>query len=154
MKYLKVCIGIIGFLLIIMVGCKKSDNKKSSSNSTLLLGKWYYTADTLNQYSDGKLLYTYPNAESSSDYLQFNSDGSGYSSGSNIIDAFTYKVSGEILTINAKAFVVGGTNIPASTTNLNIVILTGSNLKLYSDTTEVGNGIKFRETQVSYLTRH
>jgi hypothetical protein len=59
--------------------------------------------------------------------------------------SFKYKGLENMLIDSAKAMVVGGTNIPASTNNLTIVILTKTNLKLYSDTTEVINRLKLRE---------
>jgi hypothetical protein len=124
-----------------MIGCSKSNNS-SPSSATSIVGKWSYSADTVKFYNNGTLDQTDTNGGvTSSDYFQFNANGTGEQVTSGGTTTFTYTASNGKLTLNAPAQTIGGQPEPASTEVATIKTLTSTDLFLYFDDTELNGGV-------------
>lgn len=145
-------------LLFILIACTLAIgcSKNNENPTNLIVGKWGVTADSVK-------LYTYPGNgfienlqtnSSPSDYVQYNSDGSGTGYTVNGTSAFTYKVSGNKIIYNNAAHVVNGTTMPATIDTSTIVSLNGNKLILYSESVNPPlGGLRYRTTYTFYYTK-
>jgi hypothetical protein len=87
-------------LTISLTSCSKNSNIPSPSTpNPTIVAKWYYAADTVRYYRNGVLGLTAIGLEQSPQYVQYNADGIGVSSGQGPESAeyFSYRVSGNKL---------------------------------------------------------
>jgi hypothetical protein len=126
------------------------------SNASLV-GKWYFTVDTVRVYTNSTLTSSTPSAYFNSDYLQFNSDGTGvqlrgaastnftFSANSKVLDMSLAKTGNSISTQDIKGIDVSGSTVRVAT----IEKLTATDLVLYFTATS-GNT---QTTETAYLSR-
>jgi len=139
---------LILLLATVLLSCKKSSSPAPTPKKdykSLIIGKWYYTLDTLKENTNGgafKILSTLSGYDRTF-YSQFNSDGTGveFYNGSS---PFTYSISGNVITYNFPAQTIalpgGSVTDPAFTKTATIRSVTADQLSiLYYDTTVVGN---------------
>lgn len=116
--------------MLIFFSCKKDSPKIS------IVGKWYYSQDILKQYNNGSLRFT-GDTVSTSDYQQFNSDGTGVR-GPVVMSRFNYVINNDTVILNTPEQTVNDPNIgayilPASTEKAVIKTMTSNTLELYID---------------------
>ena len=137
------------------IGCSKSSNTPKPTAAALITGQWYYTVDSVTTYANGSLQNTSSNGYAHSDYVQFNTDGTGLQydqhSGSKI--AFTYKLTGSSLLLNYPSQVILGTTTDAKSQTAVIKTLTTSALQLYFDNSSVASGVTIRVTEAAYFAK-
>lgn len=155
-------------LILCLFACKK-DNTLNAS----IVGKWYVNKEEIKEVTGGvsKVLdTTYSgNAFTTADYFQFNSDGTASLSTSgdfevygkatatdgagNIIDgkdAFTYSVSGSLLTLTSTFFHPTPNSVVSAPATDTIVLLDANNLILQST---IGQNSLPEITYITYYKR-
>jgi len=139
--------------VILFVGCTKN-NAPVPQSSVSVVGKWYFTTDTLNEYTNGTLQHSVPKSYNRTDYTQFNSDGTGEENDSSIVTNFTYTVSGKTITLNYPAQTIDGSSYPQSSETTTIRSVTANNLVLFFDDSFTnGDGSTGRDTEAEYFSK-
>ncbi len=91
----------------------------------------------------------------SSDYEQFNSDGTGLISVGGITANFTYNRSnGNSVSISEPEQMVGGMSIPGTGVTATIKKLTNSELYLYVESVGYNNGITYTYAQSEHFVKN
>jgi len=130
-----------------------SSGSTSNINTNNIISQWYYTTDTVNYYTGSTLDSSKAYSYFQSDYIQFNSNGSGVEMRSNVSTSFTFsitdlavsflfptstKVNAVVLqkvnTVGTRTFASSGTVVHAT-----IKALTSTNLVLVFNTTTSSN---------------
>lgn len=91
---------IAGAIIIMLSACGKSEVKLTQQNQSdtisskinLIIGKWYYTTDTVNYYNNAKLDSTKVLNYFQTDNIVFNSNGTGTETRSGVNYNFTFSV--------------------------------------------------------------
>jgi hypothetical protein len=105
MKNWLIVIGI-AVVVVFFAACGKTNlglnggesSGTSSITSTNLIGQWYYTTDTINYYTGTTLDSSKYFAYFQSDYIQFNSNGTGVEMRSNVSNNFSYNITDQAIT--------------------------------------------------------
>lgn len=159
-KYLLVFVSVIALLY----SCKKDNpsNNNNTNQQTKISGKWYYMQDTVLEYKNGVLSRIINQLSSTTIdpnyYIQFNSDGTGISSGDSGSVNFTYTLSNNKLTTNYPSHTEsspGGTiTFPAFSNQGTVKMLADGRLELfYDDSTTDGSGNVIRDTEAVYYIK-
>ncbi|WP_448698688.1 hypothetical protein ACFGVR_17675 [Mucilaginibacter sp. AW1-3] len=143
---------ILPALLIILVISACTKEPGASTASLAIVGKWYYTQDTLRTYKNGVLqsINTTGVTLNGTSFNQFNNAGRGSVLISGNSNAFTYSITGKIITLYKAAQSIGGVAIPPATEFATIKTLTATQLVLfYSDTSADAQGNTILSTEVA-----
>jgi len=130
-----------------------STGSTSNINTNNLIAQWFYTTDTVNYYTGSTLDSSKAYAYFQTDYIQFNSNGSGVEMRSNVSTTFTFGVTDLAITflfptstkVNAvipqKANAVGTRTLASTGTTVtaDIRALTSTNLVLVFNTVTGSN---------------
>ena len=134
-------------------GCKKSNNKPSSVSASIV-GKWTFSRDTISDYVNSQLQHTQvETTDDTKETVQFNSDGTGTTIEDGTSLAFTYKLSGNTLTVNTPAYTSNGVNVAAAANVETIQKLTANLLVMSNSETAATGGVNYKENTVTYFTR-
>jgi len=134
--------------IALFMGCQK---KSTPSPSASIVGKWYITTDTTRQYTNNVLTDQDPESFDHTDYVQFNSDGSGVQLSGDESGNFTYSVKGNSVTLNYPKQVVDNTTIDAFSKTATYKA-TSSALYIFITDTETDGGATYRYTESTYFT--
>lgn len=146
-------LAILIFLSFVFCGCKKNNNPDPSKFS--IVGKWTFSSDSLNTFISTKLIQSMALPVTSSDYEQFNSDGTGLISVGGITANFTYNRSnGNSVSISEPEQMVGGMSIPGTGVTATIKKLTNSELYLYVESVGYNNGITYTYAQSEHFVKN
>jgi hypothetical protein len=120
---------------VAVIGCSKSKNVNPTPPEVSIVGKWYFSTDTVNDVSNGKITKSFINEGFTSAYFeQFNADGTGLSGdGVSAPFPFTYTISGNTVTTITSAYTLNGFTEPAITEAATIKVATATDLFLYYD---------------------
>jgi hypothetical protein len=135
-------------ILILSILAFSACKKESASNkNTSIVGKWYYTQDTVVQYKNG-VITSRDNTGgvifNNTSYEVFSPDGTGSQTFGSNTTPFTYSVNNNTVT----------TIESGDTENGAIKILSSSRLELYYDDTSAdGNGNTYRVTEAAYFSK-
>jgi len=133
--------------------CPKSNNS-SPSAKTSIVGKWSYSADTIKYFNNGTLDQTDTNGGvTSSDYFQFNSDGTGSQVLSGDATTFTYTYANGKVTLNAPAQTIAGMAELATKEVASVKSVTCTNLFLFLDDTEVNGSVTSEVTEAAHFKK-
>ena len=136
---------------MVITACSK---KNDSSPSSAIVGKWTIVSDTVRTYQSGTLLETDANTDlASTDFAQFNSNGTGSSTESGSSSTFTYKLSGNTLTLYTPAQTVDGTAIPASSEIATVKTITSSVLYLQENNSYSSGGTTYTTIEDIHFTK-
>jgi len=154
MKYILKPLLLI-LIVAAMVGCSKSNNSSPITAKVTIVGKWYFSTDTVNNVSNGKITKSFINEGfTTSDYYQFNTDGTGTTGGPSLgVQAFTYNINGSIVTMNTPASTVNGFPEPAYTETATIKAATSTDLFLYYDDADPDGVAGDRVTEAQHLKK-
>jgi hypothetical protein len=132
----------------LFMGCSKKNNPSPSAS---LVGKWFQTTDTARIYTNNVLTEADPESFDHTDYVQFNSNGTGVQlSGDESIN-FTYSVKNNAVTLNYPKQTVDNVTIDAYS-QTGTFKTTSSTLYIYFDYSETDGGATYRYTESSYFT--
>lgn len=151
---------VVTACFIFFFSCKKNaspNDGDKTTNTSLLVGKWYYMQDTVLEYKNGTLSRIV-NEESSATidpvyFMQFNSDATGVASNESGSVNFTYTLNGNKLTTSFAASRSGGEVVPAHTDVPTVKILTSGRLELFYDDSDTFNGDVIRNTEAAYYIK-
>jgi hypothetical protein len=100
-KLLFIAAAVLLFAACGKAGFSSDDGNITTTTSTVsIVGKWYYTLDTVRTYSNDTLKTTNVFNYHNTDYLQFNSDGTGVKQADTTTTNFTYIIIGQTLTLH------------------------------------------------------
>jgi hypothetical protein len=124
-------------LMMLMTSCKKDDDKKT--NEELILGKWSIVTDAVSGKRNG-VSFSSTDTGTSSDYVNFGSDGkiTGIQDGDTL--SATYSINGNIL-ISVTSHYDFNKNVTVSDTSQSTILsLTDNSLVIYrKDYTDANN---------------
>jgi hypothetical protein len=132
----------------LFMGCSK---KNDASPSASLVGKWYITTDTIKQYTNNVLSDQDPESFNHTDYVQYNSNGTGVQLSAGTSTNFTYSVKNNILTLNYPKQTIDDVTIDAFSKTATFKT-TSSTLYIFIEDSETDNGVTYRLTEASYFT--
>lgn len=149
--------------LALLAGCSKSPAKPDNTNTASIAGKWFYTTDTVNVYTNGTLQSSKAYNYNRLYYLQFNSDGTGLKQTDTLVN-FTYSLTGQILILTLPApktsgFIkpqsIGTDGVTQPTVNVtgDIKLLNSTNLAIYFPQESVTNGGNTVTSESAYFTK-
>jgi hypothetical protein len=141
----------LGYILLItiavaLVGCsKQQDNNgpQSESTSQLIVGKWFYEADTVTNYTNGVVTSQNNSASQPTDYQQYSTNGICIINHNGKITNYAYTILGNTLTLR----------IPQQTEQtVTIRYISTTGLYLYSETADTDKmGNIYKTTEAAYL---
>jgi hypothetical protein len=144
-KFLLVALAAIALFM----GCSKKNNPSPSAS---IVGKWYITTDTARTYTNNTLTEADPESFDHTDYVQFNSNGTGVQLSDGVSSNFTYTVkSSNSITLNYPKQVTGNVTIDAFSQDATFKA-TSSNLYIFISDTETDGGATYRYTESTYFT--
>lgn len=132
-------------LAVALVACSKKHEAATQpqTDSQLIIGKWYYIADTVVNYINGVETSRDNAASQPTDYQQYNSDGTGVLSFGGVTTNYNYSISGKQLTFKAP-------QQPSRGATIRYISTTG--LYLYSETADTDkSGNIYKTTEAAYL---
>ena len=132
-----------------IVACKKS----GSSPSSPIVGKWTIVSDTIRLYQGGSLSDVSPDSLIGTNFIQFNSNGTGSETESDISSTFKWSISGSTLTVINDAQTIEGIQVPSTTTTAAIKILNTNMLYFFINETASIDNVNVPETEAVHLTR-
>jgi hypothetical protein len=150
MKNLLILLAFIGLFM----SCSKS--KVTPSANSKIVGRWTINRDTLIDYHDGIVNIINTSASSSptsTNFVQFNADGSGSEYLNGFTTTFKYTLNASILTINSPAQVIDGISFDAISEKVSIKKLNDVNMIYYTDETSSDSGVTVRDYEITYLTK-
>jgi hypothetical protein len=146
--------------LLALISCKIAP-PIAPSETNLLIGKWYYTQDTLRTYLNGVLQSSNNTGGMTfnrSNFTQFNADYTGATG--NITGSvttqvnFSYSMTANTVTFNTPSQPVAGYTIPASVATAAIKTLSATQLSLfYSNSSKDNNGNTILNTEAAYYNK-
>ncbi|SDS30828.1 hypothetical protein SAMN05216490_0920 [Mucilaginibacter mallensis] len=134
--------------IALFMGCSKKNNPSPSAS---LEGKWYITTDTAKVYTNNVLTQQDPESFDHSDYVQFNSNGTGIQLSGDASSNFTYSVKGNSVTLNYPKQTIDNTTIDAFSKTATFKA-TSSALYIYIEDTETDGSTTYRYTEATYFT--
>jgi hypothetical protein len=132
----------------LFMGCSK---KNDASPTASLVGKWYITTDTIKQYTNNVLSEQDPESFNHTDYVQYNSNGTGVQLSAGTSTNFTYSVKNNILTLNYPKQTIDNVTIDAFSKTATFKT-TSSTLYIFIEDSETDNGVTYRLTEASHFT--
>lgn len=143
------------FVIVLFASCKlDKPNIILKPTIELIVGKWYFTQDTVREYKNGTLFREIANAGinlNRHDYHQFNNDGTCLTNFNTNTENFLYSINGKVIKFSHPSPVVGGASYIQDAT---IKKLTSDKLTLfYDDTSTDDNGNVIRTTEIAYLSK-
>ena len=140
------------FKLILLVGLavalaacskKSAPAPQSKTDAELLVGKWYYEADTVVNYTNGVETSRDNSASQPTDYQQYNANGTALLSFGEVVSNLTYTLTGNVLTLKVP-------QQPAQKVTIRYISTTG--LYLYSETADTDkNGNIYKTEEAAFL---
>jgi len=143
-------------ITILAVSCQKDPVRNTVDQR--LLGKWFYTLDTLKYNQNGGTYNiistaTYNRVE----FLQFNADGTGTDFYNSVATNFTYSVTNNLITFNYPASsiptAIGLVYILPYTKKANIRYATANNLALLFNEYIVNTGFTENDYEAKYFMK-
>jgi len=132
-----------------IAACKKS----GSSPSNPIVGKWTVVSDTARIYQGGTLSQVLPDSLIGTNFILFNSNGTGSETESDVSSTFKWSVSGSTLTVISDAQTIEGIQVPSTTTTSVIKTLTAHTLYFYISETAIIDNVSVPETDAVHLTK-
>src|ERR1700756_4826834 len=135
------------FKLILLVGLavalaacskKSAPAPQSKTDAELLVGKWYYEADTVVNYTNGVETSRDNSASQPTDYQQYNANGTALLSFGEVVSNLTYTLTGNVLTLKVP-------QQPAQKVTIRYISTTG--LYLYSETADTDKNGNIYKTE-------
>jgi hypothetical protein len=132
----------------LFMGCSK---KNDASPSASIVGKWYITTDTTKEYTNNVLTDQDPESFNHTDYVQFNSNGTGVQLSAGISTNITYSVKSNSVTLNYPKQTVANVTIDAFSKTATFKT-TSSTLYIFIEDSETDGGATYRLTEATYFT--
>ena len=133
----------------LFMGCSKKNNPSPSAS---IVGKWYITTDTTKQYTNNVLTVQDPESFDHTDYVQFNSNGTGVQLSGGVSSSFTYSVkNSNSVTLNYPKQTVDNVTIYAFSKDVTFKA-TSSTLYIFLEDTETDGSTTYRLTEATYFT--
>ncbi len=130
---------LIALVATVLFGCTKKDNAvpKTEHQTSDILGKWYYSTDTLDYYINNQYDRSDYNTRSHGDYFEFDADGKGKGTVDNGDGTFslydmTYTFSNNHLKIIQPEIKLGNYTIPSLTLDYTVRSLANNKLYVYT----------------------
>jgi len=138
---------LITLAVVLFAACKKESSpaKTTDDNKTLIIGRWYFTQDTVKQYKNGILVYysTTGGLDIGTAYEQFNADGT-------YTDFFNGKASTSPYSLEGNTLTLTQSN---GTESGQIKTLSSTKLVIFYDDNFVDGNTTSRTTEVAYLSK-
>ena len=132
-------------LAVALAACSKKSAPapQSKTDAELLVGKWYYEADTVVNYTNGVETSRDNSASQPTDYQQYNANGTALLSFGGVVSNLTYTLTGNVLTLKVP-------QQPAQKVTIRYISTTG--LYLYSETADTDkNGNIYKTEEAAFL---
>jgi len=138
---------------MVIASCSKKD---SASPSGAIVGKWSIASDTVRLYDNTNttLVATEANDQiQPSDYVQFNSNGTGNTVEFGMNIGFTYKVNGTVLNIVTKGGTYGGVQIDGDSEDVTIRHIDSHTLYTYQVSADTVNTTIYISKESIHFTK-